>query len=215
MKLKNVIVLLGPPGSGKGTQADLLSEKFGYLHFGMGPVIREYIKNNPDDKAVKDRYDMGILQPDDLMLDWFQKKMSELIETQSGLILDAFPMSLKQADALENILKKLSIVPKVFYINISPQTVQSRLAVRKICQGCKTPYVKGQEDYTANQCRLCGGRMEVRSDDKPEVIANRIAEYEERMGPIKEYYQKLGLIHIIDGERQVSEVHKELMSLTS
>ena len=210
-KVKQVVILLGPPGSGKGTQADLLTDKLGFLHFGMGQMIRDYIRNHPEDEAVKQRYDHGILQPDDFILGLFSQKISELMDKHEGIILDAYPMSLNQAQILKQFLDQYNIAPKVFYIHITPETVQARLALRKICTGCKTPFTKGQESYDAKTCVLCGGHMEVRTDDKPEVIANRIAEYEQRMVPIRDFYKQLGWLSIIDGQRDIQEVHNDLL----
>jgi adenylate kinase len=211
-KVNQVVILLGPPGSGKGTQADLLSDKLGYLHFGMGQMIRDYMRNHPEDLEVRRLYDNGILQPDDFILGLFSQRISELMGKYEGIVLDAFPMSVKQAEVLTELLNEYKITPKVFYVHITPETVQSRLALRKICNGCKTPFAKGQESYDAKTCVLCGGHMEVRTDDKPEVIANRIAEYEERTGPIKDYYKKQGVLKIINGERAVAEVQEDLIS---
>jgi adenylate kinase len=211
MKLENVIILLGPPGSGKGTQADLLAKNFGYFHFGMGQLIRDYMRDNPEDKAVRERYDNGILQPDEFILDLFQKNFEKYALDKAGIVFDAFPMSLGQAKMLDEMLTKHDIVPKVFYIDLSEEEILRRLSMRKLCVDCKSPYLPGQEEYDANACRLCGGHMAVRTDDKPEVIKNRIAEYEERTGPIREFYKSKQELTVVNGKKQIEQVYLKIV----
>ncbi len=212
MKLSKIYILLGPPGSGKGTQADMLAEKFGYLHFGVGEMLREYIKDHPENQEVKDRYDHGTPQPDEFILELFNRRFKEISEHETGIIFDAFPLSIGQAKFLDQLLKDFKVAVRVFYIDLPDEEVLKRLALRKICTGCKNPSLPEQETYSAPQCYLCGGHMIVRTDDKPEVVKNRIEEYERRTGPIKDFYNEQKSLVIVNGNQTVFEVHNEIIN---
>jgi adenylate kinase len=214
MKLKTIIVLLGPPGSGKGTQADLLSQKTGFPHISTGELIREYIKDHPEEAAaVKERYDKGILQPDNFVLPLFEKKFDEVDQVSEGIISDAFPMSLPQAEFMGKILDKYGISQfKVVFIRVNEDEVVRRLSNRKICVGCrKASATEDSENYTANQCQLCGGHMEVRSDDKPEVVRKRLAEYALRTQELVAYYKEKNQLAEINGSQAVEVVQAEII----
>lgn len=215
MKLKTIFVLLGPPGSGKGTQADLLSLKTGFPHISTGELIREYIKDHPEEAAaVKERYDKGILQPDSFVLPLFEKKFDEVDMISDGIISDAFPMSLPQAEFMGIILKKFQIENfKVLFIHVDEEEVVHRLSNRKICVGCrKASATEDSEQYSAAQCQLCGGHMEVRSDDKPEVVKKRLGEYAERTRDLIAYYKERGQLEEINGAQPVEAVQAEIVS---
>lgn len=215
MKLKTILVLLGPPGSGKGTQSDLLSAKTGYPHISTGELIREYIKDHPEEaQAVKERYDKGVLQPDSFVLPLFEKKFDELDQVSEGIISDAFPMSIPQAEFMTKILNKFQIKNfKVLFIHVNENEVVRRLSNRKICVGCrKASATEDSENYSAEQCQLCGGHMEVRSDDKPGIVRKRLEEYAERTRDLIEYYRLRGQLAEINGDQPVEKVHEEIES---
>ncbi|MGE5392267.1 MAG: adenylate kinase family protein [Candidatus Saccharibacteria bacterium] len=214
MKLKTIIVLLGPPGSGKGTQADLLSQKTGFPHISTGELIREYIKTHPEEAAaVKERYDKGILQPDNFVLPLFEKKFDEVDQVSEGIISDAFPMSLPQAEFMGKILEKYGIANfRVLFIHVDEEEVVHRLSNRKICVGCrKASATEDSENYTVNQCQLCGGHMEVRSDDRPDVVRIRLKEYAQRTKELVGYYKEKGQLSEINGSQPVDAVQAEII----
>jgi adenylate kinase len=215
MKLKNAIIVIGPPGSGKGTQADLLAASTGFLHFGMGQLIRDYIKAHPEDKEVADRYDAGIIQPDDFIYRLFKDNFAKLAAEYEGIITDDFPLSINQAEFFEEIFMSHGIKPHAIYIDVPDEEITKRLSSRKICVGCRFPHPPGEENYNLNECTKCGGHMEVRTDDKPEVVKHRLMEYAKRMGPLKDYFSKKHQLTIVDGHKTVNEVQGQITKALS
>ena len=210
MKLNKAIVIIGPPGSGKGTQADLLAGKNGYLHFGMGQLIRDYIKAHPEDKEVSGRYNADVIQPDEFIYKLFKDNFESLAADYEGIITDDFPLSINQAEFFEEIFMSHGIKPHAIYIDLPDDEIVKRLSTRKICVGCRLPHAPGEENLNPDECRSCGGHMEVRTDDKPEVVRHRLMEYGKRMGPLKDYFQKRHQLSVVDGNKTVDEVRLQI-----
>lgn len=184
MKLENIFIVLGPPGSGKGTQSELLAKYLKAPRIVLGDLIREYIKT---DSAAKSLYDKGIPQPDSVAITLLKSKL-ESLQDSSNAVLDTYPLSIGQAEALEQIAAELQIKNlKVFFLNVNEDEAVNRVMERK-------------------------SRSSVaRTDDTVEVAHHRYKEYEKRNAPIKEYYKKLGSLVEINGEQPIDMVHSEII----
>ncbi len=183
MQLQKILIVLGPPGSGKGTQSSLLAKRMNFEQIVMGDLMREYIKGTSDEaKAAKERYDKGIPQPDEIATRLLRNKLST-IQT-AGCVFDTFPLSLGQAQALEEIILVLGIYDfRVVFLNVGKDEVIKRISSR------------GQS----------------RSDDKPEIAAERYDEYEKRNAPIKEFYRRKGILIEVNGEQAIEDVQREVL----
>jgi adenylate kinase len=204
--MNTIYVFLGLPASGKGTQAEILAKKENIKIVGAGDLVRETMAGAPVDPFVaeiKKRYDAGIPQPDEVMIDLVKRYLDSL---QQSVILDNFPFSLKQADFLENFIKDSKSMwqgPRIIYINLDPEVAIKRAISRKVCTSCGMIY--GPTDEMI--CEKCGGSLVVRSDDNEETMRTRISHYLPRLSELIAYYKekKADLIEI-DGSKSIAEV---------
>ena len=211
MTLQNIFVVLGPPGSGKGTQSELLAKKTEYEHISVGDLIRAFIKGQSKEAIEsKERYDKGIPQPDNIASMLLREKLKSINEI--GAVFDTYPLSIGQAQDLSKIVEEISIKNlKVIFLNVDVNEVVKRISERKICSKCKTVFLPIKPGYDTNVCSECGGDLIMRSDDKPEIARGRFIEYEKRNIPIKEYYSERGLLVEINGDQSIEDVHKEVL----
>jgi adenylate kinase len=181
--IQKILVVLGPPGSGKGTQSAVLAKTLGYDQVVLGDLIREFIKGKSDEAMeAKARYDQGIPQPDELATYLLKLKLENIKSV--GAVFDTFPLSMGQADALDNIAHDLHVSDlKVVFLNVGKDEVVKRISKR------------GQS----------------RSDDTPSIAQSRFDEYEKRNDPIKRHYRNIGLLYEINGDQPIEEVTKEIM----
>jgi len=181
------IILFGPPGVGKGTQAKILSQRFHIPHISTGDKLREEIKNQTDlGIKAKVLMDAGSLVPDDVMIELVRNILKSDL-CRNGIILDGFPRTVAQALALKNIFQELSLtLRKVLSIEVSEERIIERLVHR--------------------------GEVEHRSDDTPETVIKRIALYKNKTAPVKDYYAKLGLLSSVNGEGTVEEVSNRMLA---
>jgi adenylate kinase len=202
------ICFLGLPASGKGTQADLLAKKIKAKNLGMGDMIREEINtadmNDPFYKSIKERYEKGTPQPDEIVADIVKKNISKF---NQNIILDNFPFSKNQTDLFIQVCKDLNISnPILIIIQITKEESQKRILSRKVCSNCGTIYI----DDGSQICEKCGGALVSRSDDKEETLKNRLSEYWPRIEEVKNYFAKYGKVIVIDGEKSISQVESEI-----
>lgn len=212
-----VLVILGPPGSGKGTQSKVIVDKYNLNYVATGNLIRELrVLDTPLGKKVKINYDKGIPQPDDIVIEAVKHKLSTF-DLKKGILFDTFPLSVGQADALENIMKELNMhLPSVIYLEITPATVMKRVSGRLICSGCGLIYLPDDSNAYVNQrCAKCGGKLVQRPDDKPDVVLRRIKEYDTRMKDLKDYYRAKNRLIMIDGEPPIFEVSETIFKKIS
>ena len=206
------IVLLGAPGAGKGTQADILSKRTGLPHISSGDIFRENLKNQTELGKLAQKYmSKGELVPDDVTIAMIKERLSRP-DCAKGAILDGFPRTPAQAEALDEMLAelggKVSVVP---FINVPEEELVERLSGRLICRAnghifhrkYNPPKVPGICDYD-------GSELYQREDDKPEVVRNRIRVYLEQTAPLIDYYRKRGLLVEIDGNQPIEKVTEDL-----
>ncbi len=207
-----IVVFLGPPGSGKGTQAKKLSQELGLLHISTGDLLREAVKNQtPLGLKAREYMERGELVPDSIMISLIE----EVMPKEGGFILDGFPRTVPQALALEEMLKAYNKqVDRVFLFDISEEVVVERLSGRLTCSQCGAVYHKKYNPPKQEGiCDLCGGKLIQREDDKEEVIRKRYRVYVEQTKPLVEFYQERNKLTRLDAEQDIQEVNRKLLEV--
>jgi adenylate kinase len=209
------IVLLGPPGAGKGTQADLIAEKFGLVHVSTGDLFRENLKKQTELGILAQTFmSRGALVPDDVTIAMVRERLSRP-DCKNGALLDGFPRTPSQADALAEMLKEFdSRVNLVPYISVPPALLVERLSGRWTC---KTAGHIFHEKYNPPRmpgvCDLDGSELYQREDDRPETVENRIKVYNEQTTPLINYYRERQLLAEVDGTQAIDAVSRDLVKL--
>ncbi|MEA3485203.1 MAG: adenylate kinase [Candidatus Aerophobetes bacterium] len=206
------LVMLGPPGAGKGTQAVRLTDKLNLAHISMGDVLRETIKKETSlGKQAENFMKRGELVPDSIILELLE---GEVKREKRGFILDGFPRNLPQAKKLDKILseknKKIDIA---FNLRVDEGTIIERLSSRLICQKCGKIYSKDDTAYLTGICENCRTKLSQRNDDNPVTIRNRLRVYSECTHPLIEYYRQKGILHNIQGEGTPEEVFQRMLGV--
>ena len=184
------IILLGAPGAGKGTQATKISDKYGMPHISTGDIFRENIKNQTEIGMLAKSYiDKGQLVPDDVTCRIVEERLSRADCREKGYLLDGFPRTIAQAEALDKITK----IDAVVNINIDFSLLMNRLCGRRVCRDCGESYHVSTLNG-ATTCARCGGELYQRKDDNPETVQSRLDVYTEQTAPLIDYYTKKGLI---------------------
>jgi adenylate kinase len=207
------LVFLGGPGSGKGTQAKKLCERFGLAHISTGDLLRKAIKDETGlGKSAKRYVDAGDLVPDDIILGMIKE---ELTGNDGGFIFDGFPRTVPQAEGLDEILGELGMsIDGVFNLVVPDKVIVDRLVARRLCKSCGFEYnLKSRPPEREGICDRCGGELFQRSDDNAEVINNRLQVYREKTKPIEDYYRAKGLLFDIDGGKSFDEVFGSITEL--
>lgn len=213
MKLEKIIVLMGQPGSGKGTQSKLLGEKLGFAYFSTGATLRDMVREGTElGKKIGEFVDNGIIIPDEMMVDIFRKKIVSLGEVK-GVILDGFPRTPGQAKILEDLVMELGN-PKIqaLFLEVDKQKLLDRITKRKTCVNCQSMYKDDMPEYKSDICSKCGGKLVVRADDDPSVVEKRFDEYTNKTAPVKEHYEKQGILVHANGDQPIEAVHQEIMN---
>lgn len=184
MKLDKIIVVLGPPGSGKGTQSELLAKKLACPRIVIGDLRRAFIKGTvPQAQEDKIRYDQGIPAPDEIVSKLLKEAIA-ILQSANGIVLDTFPLSMGQAEILDEIVKEQGVnYLRVVFLNVDKDEVVKRIMTRG----------------------------EGRTDDKPEIAGQRFEEYEKRNAPIKEHYRQIGVLVEVNGDQSIEAVHEEIL----
>lgn len=210
------LLLMGLPGAGKGTQAEKIIDTYHIPHISTGDMFRAAIKNETAlGMEAKSYMDQGKLVPDEVTNGIVKERLSEP-DTAKGFLLDGFPRTMAQAEALDSILKDLNKkLDAVINIHVEPEILVERLAGRFICRDCGATYHKlnhlPKVDCT---CDRCGGHnFYQREDDKPEVVKNRLTVNIESSKPILDFYEKEGIVHTIDGDRDIDDVFQEVKQI--
>lgn len=209
------LILLGPPGAGKGTQSVVLAKTYGIPHISTGDILRESVKNGqPLGLKAKSYMDKGELVPDEVVVGIVVDRLKKP-DTKKGYILDGFPRTVKQAEALDKELKSIqSSIDMVLYFETSAKTAIERLTGRRVCKACGYNYhIKNMPPKKAGICDKCGGELYQRPDDTEATVMNRLKVYEAQTAPLIAYYAKAGLLDKVSGDLGVDELNKVLSEL--
>ncbi len=204
------LVFLGGPGSGKGTQAKKLVEKYGLTHISTGDLLRKAMKEGTElGKTAKKYVDAGDLVPDDVILGMIKEKLKEI---ESGFIFDGFPRTIEQARGLEGILGELDMdIDEVVNLNVDDQMIVERLSARRMCKKCGFEYnLKTRPPKKEGVCDIDGGELYQRSDDNEETIKNRLSLYHKNTEPIEDFYREKSKLIDIDGSGSFDEVFESI-----
>ncbi len=198
------LVLVGPPASGKGSQAGLLAEKFNLKHISAGDLLREEKrKGTKRGKIIQGYIDKGQFVPDEITNELVKEQMTD------NCVLDGYPRNLTQAHFLESFTK----IDHVFLINVSKKTIYKRLSARRSCLNCGAVYnLITNPPKEKGKCDVCGGKLYIRKDDTKEGIKERLRLYDKNTKPLLKYYKEKGILREIDGEQPIKEVFNKIVS---
>lgn len=200
------LILLGAPGAGKGTQADILKKQLEIPAISTGDIIRGAMKNETEaGKQAKAFYDKGALVPDEIVIAMIKERLAQP-DCTKGFILDGFPRNTTQAETLAQMGVEID---KVLNIDVPDSFITDRMAGRRVCASCgATFHVKFQPSKVADVCDVCGGQLTVRKDDMPETVKDRLAVYHEQTEPLVAFYSEKGKLVTVDGTGTVEETTK-------
>ena len=207
------LVFLGPPGSGKGTQARLVAEKLEVPQISTGDILREAaMRKTALGMEAKSYMDRGELVPDDVMLPLVEKRIAGR-DCSSGFILDGFPRTLAQAIGLEEVLQRQGqTVDAVILIDVDDEVVVERLSRRRVCPQCRALYnLDADPPRRKVLCDRCGVELILRSDDRPETVKTRLRVYSSDTLPLVEYYESRGILRRVDGGGKIPEVFESIL----
>ncbi|WP_440113147.1 adenylate kinase [Paenibacillus sp. QZ-Y1] len=209
------ILFMGPPGAGKGTQADVIVKEFGIPHISTGDAFRLAIKQGtPIGLKAKEYMDQGLLVPDDVTIGIVEERLQQP-DCREGFLLDGFPRTLSQAEALDGILDRLnSGLDHVINLKVDRNKLLARLTGRRICKNCGATYhVVFNPPKQEGTCDKCGGELYQRSDDNEESVGTRLDEYINKTAPLLTFYENKGLLRQMDGEQDIDQVSQQIVSL--
>lgn len=200
------LILLGAPGAGKGTQAEVICEKLNIPAISTGNIIREALKNGSEvGLRAKSFMDEGKLVPDEVVIDIIKERLAQ-DDCKNGFILDGFPRTVPQAEALDTMGIQID---RVIDIEVSDEDIQKRLSGRRVCEACGASY---HIDYKPSDvdgvCNKCGGKTVQRKDDHPDTIKERLAVYHDQTEPLKDYYSKTGKLKVVEGQEEVADTSR-------
>ena len=198
------IVVLGPPGAGKGTQAEMLERELGLKHLSTGDILREEVRKGTELGKRAEKYmKSGELVPDDLIVEMMEKEISKY----DNFVLDGFPRNLKQAEALD----KMCRIDKVILLEVPDEVILERLSLRRSCPKCNRVYHLKYNPPKENEiCDYCGAKLYQRDDDKEEVIKKRLEVYRKETEPIAKFYREKGILVKVNGSKSKEEIFSDI-----
>ncbi|MCV4235751.1 adenylate kinase [Virgibacillus sp. LDC1] len=208
------ILFMGPPGAGKGTQAENIVNEFGIPHISTGDAFRLAIKQGtPIGIKAKEFMDQGLLVPDDVTIGIVEERLQQS-DCEKGFLLDGFPRTLSQAEALDEILARLNTgLDHVINLKVDREKLLARLTGRRICKNCGSTYhVIFNPPKQEGICDKCGGELYQRSDDNEESVGIRLDEYINKTAPLLTFYENKGLLRQIDGDQEIDAVSSQIAS---
>lgn len=205
------MILFGPPGVGKGTQAKILSRDLKIVHIATGDILREAVARGTElGKKAKAFMDRGELVPDEVVIGIIQDRLKES-DAKNGFILDGFPRTLPQAEALDKVFDKMAIkVDKVLSMEVDKEVLMNRLTSRRVCRNCGSIFNLLVDKLDDSKCKKCGGEIYQRDDDKRETIERRFEVYKNQTKPVKNHYGTKKMLVEVDGIGEIDEVTKRL-----
>ena len=209
------IIMLGAPGAGKGTQAKKIAGKYGIPHISTGDIFRANIKAGTElGKKAKEYMDQGLLVPDELTCDLVVDRISQP-DAEKGYVLDGFPRTIPQAECLTNALKELGgQVDYAIDVDVPDENIVNRMSGRRACLKCGATYhVVYAAPKTEGICDVCGEKLVLRDDDKPETVLNRLKVYHDQTQPLIDYYSQAGVLRTVDGTKPLDEVFGQIVGI--
>lgn len=207
------LILLGAPGAGKGTQAAELEKEYNIPSISTGQIIRETIAAGTDlGNKVKAVIDRGELVPDDIVVEMVKERLNS-DDCKRGYILDGFPRTVSQAEIMEKLPIPIDVAVE---IDVDESIIVNRLSGRRVCSSCGATYhITGNPSMKEGICDKCGGALKMRDDDVPEVIRHRLEVYNKQTKPLKDFYEKRGLLVTVKGRDDVDETTKAIQKALS
>ena len=204
------LILLGAPGAGKGTQAEVISEKYNIPTISTGNIIRAALKNGTEmGLKAKSYIDAGNLVPDDVVIGIVKERLAE-DDCKNGYILDGFPRTIPQAEALDNMGFDIDAA---LSIEVADEEIVKRMSGRRVCEKCGASYhTEYKKPKTEDCCNFCDGKLVIRKDDEPETVKNRLNVYHSETEPLKDYYRNCGKLLIVEGQEEVKDTTRLVLA---
>lgn len=209
------IIMLGAPGAGKGTQAKKIAAKYSIPHISTGDIFRANIKNNTElGQKAKIYMDKGELVPDELVVDLIMDRFKEP-DCAKGYVLDGFPRTIPQAEALDKALNAQNeSVDYAINVEVPDENIINRMSGRRACVGCGATYhIQFNPTKVEGVCDVCGEKLILRDDDKPETVKNRLSVYHEQTQPLIDYYAKKSILAEVDGTKDMEDVFNAIVEI--
>ena len=203
------LILLGAPGAGKGTQAELLMQRLNIPGISTGNMLREAMKNGtPVGEKAKYYMDNGLLVPDEVIMDIVAERVVQH-DCKNGFILDGVPRTLAQAEALQ---ERGVQIDHVVSIEIDDSVIEGRMTGRRVCGNCGASYhIEANPSKVEGKCDLCGGELTIRKDDAPETVRRRLVVYHEQTEVLKDFYAKLGKLRLVEGNQTIEGANEDIL----
>ncbi len=208
------LLIMGPPGAGKGTQAERMVKELQITHISTGDMFRAAIANGTEmGMKAKEYMDKGALVPDEVVIGMVKDRLQEE-DCKKGFLLDGFPRTVEQAEALDQTLKELAIkLDAVINIEVPLDKLMARLTGRRVCKNCGASYhVLFNPPKTEGKCDSCGGELYQRSDDNEESVKTRLDAYMEKTQPLIDYYKEKGILKNINGDQEIDKVLEDILA---
>ncbi len=204
------LILLGAPGAGKGTQAEIISEKYNIPTISTGNIIRAALKNGTEmGLKAKSYIDAGNLVPDDVVIGIIKERLAEN-DCQNGYILDGFPRTIPQAEALDKLGFAIDCA---LSIEVADEEIVKRMSGRRVCEKCGASYhTEFKKPEKEGVCNLCDGKLVIRKDDEPETVLNRLGVYHDQTEPLKSYYEACGKLKTVEGQKEVEDTTRLVLA---
>lgn len=210
------LILLGPPGAGKGTCARMLADKKNFFHISTGDILREEVKKGTSlGQNVRNYMESGKLVADEVILDIIEQRLENWSGGDKSFVLDGFPRTMAQAEGLESVLQKKHLfINQVILLDVPEGELIRRLSSRRVCGNCGANYnLISQPPKIPDVCDYCGGKLYQREDDREETVRNRLRIYQQEIQPLVDHYTNKGLLVRLDGEGTIDDVFQRLLTL--
>ena len=205
------LIFLGAPGAGKGTQAEIIAAELKIPTISTGNIIREALANGTEmGLKAKSFIEAGKLVPDDVVIGIIKDRLAA-DDCAGGFILDGFPRTIPQAEALDNMGV---IIDKVVDIDVPDENIVNRMSGRRVCKACGSSYhIENKKPKVEGVCDACGGELQIRKDDAPETVLDRLNVYHEQTEPLKDYYAKCGKLRSVEGTAPITEITESILKV--